>query len=94
VRLDVLATILSMSKRQGFRCCWGGHLFASNVGVLPTEPDGYSLDARLVLSIPKKRFSRHYRKRQRQLRHKLLHACCPDVTGNSVPTIDTRTQGR
>lgn len=75
-------------------CCWGGHLFASNVGVLPTEPDGCILDARVVFSIPKKELSRHLKKRRRQLRHKLLHACCPNVTNDVAPTIDVRAQRR
>jgi hypothetical protein len=77
--------------------CWSGHLFASNVGVLPTEPDGCILDPGLVLSVPSKDFGRkckHKRRRLRRLRHALLHDCCPNVTNDVAPTIDARTQRR
>lgn len=75
-------------------CCWGGHFFASNVGMLPTEPDGCVLDPRVVLSFPKEGLSRHRKKRLRQLRRELLHACCPNVTNDVAPTVDARTQRR
>lgn len=72
-------------------CCWGGHFFASNVGVLPTEPDGCTLDPRLVLGVPSKDFGRRRKHRLRQLRRALLHSCCPIVT-DDAPTIDVRVQ--
>jgi len=71
----------------------GGHLFASNVGVLPTEPDGCVLDPGVVLSVPSKDLGRG-RKRRRRLRHALLHDCCPNVTNDVAPTVDSRTQRR
>lgn len=74
--------------------CWGGHLFASNVGVLPTEPDGCILDPRVVISIPLRDLGRpcKLRRRRRRLRHLLLTACCPNVTRDVAPTIDARVQ--
>ncbi len=74
--------------------CWGGHLFASNVGVLPTEPDGCILDPRIVLSVPSKDFGCKRKRRRRRLRHALLHACCPNETNDVAPTVDARTQRR
>jgi len=76
------------------RCCWGGHLFASNVGIFPTVPDGCVLDPKIVLSIPTKDLSRKFKRRQRQLRRKLLHDCCPNETNDVAPTVDARTQRR
>jgi hypothetical protein len=75
-------------------CCWGGHLFASNVGVLPTEPDGCVLDPGVVLSVPSKNFGRPCKRRRSRLRRALLHACCPNVTNDVAPTVDARTQRR
>jgi hypothetical protein len=75
-------------------CCWGGHLFASNVGVLPTVPDGCLLNARVVLSIPTKDLGCKPKRRRRRLRRALLHSCCPNVTNDVAPTIDARTQRR
>ena len=68
-------------------------MFASNVGVLPTIPDGCVLDARLVLAIPKKAFGRKLKRRRRRMRYALLHSCCPNVTNDVAPTIDGRSQG-
>lgn len=74
------------------RCCWGGHLFASNVGVLPTEPDACILDPRLILSIPARDLGRRLRRRRRRLRRELLRCDC-NVT-SALPTEDTCTQRR
>jgi hypothetical protein len=75
------------------RCCWGGHYFASNVGILPTEPDACILNPRLVLSIPTKDLGRKFKRRRRRLRRYLLR-CHRDVTSDVAPTVDARTQGR
>lgn len=75
-------------------CCWGGYLFASNVGVLPTEPNGCTLDPGLVLSVPSKKFGRPCRRRKDRLRRALLRDCCPDVTNDVAPTVDARSQSR
>lgn len=74
------------------RCCWGGFLFASNVGVLPTVPDGCVLDPRVVISIPKKDLGHKGKIRRKRLRHALLHDCCRDVTRDVAPTIDARSR--
>jgi hypothetical protein len=58
-----------MPKRR----CWTGHLFASNVGVLPTVFSG--VNPKLVVSMPTDELSRHRRKRLRQLRRELLRNC-------------------
>ena len=84
-----LATLACMKH-----CCWAGHLFASNVGVLPTVPDGCILDPRIVLSVPSKDFGTRLKKRQRRLRHALTHDCCPNETNDVAPTVDVRTQRR
>lgn len=76
------------------RRCWGGFFFASNVGVLPTIPDGCILDPRVVLAIPKKDLSHKGKIRRKRLRHAILHACCPNETNDVAPTIDARTQRR
>lgn len=81
-----IATLVFMKR------CWGGHYFASNVGVLPTVADRCLLTPRLVLSIPKRSLGRKAKERRRRLRCALLHACHRDVTRDVAPTIDARTQ--
>ncbi len=81
--------LLVMSKHR----CWDGHLFASNVGVLPTEPDGCVLDPRLVLSIPNKDLGHSRRRRRRRLQRELFRCDCNE-TNDVAPTIDARTQRR
>jgi hypothetical protein len=75
-------------------CCWGGHLFASNVGVLPAVPDGCVLDPGVVLSVPSADFGHRGHRRRKRLRHALLHDCSPNVTNDVAPTVDARTQRR
>lgn len=72
--------------------CWGGHYFASNVGVLPTVPDGCVLKSRLVLSLPKRAFGRKAKERRRRLRFALLHDCARNVTFDVAPTVNARSQ--
>jgi hypothetical protein len=74
------------------RCCWGGHLFASNVGVLPTEHAICTLDPRLILSVPTRDLGRKLSRRRRRLRRELRRCDC-DIT-SLVPTTDTCTQRR
>lgn len=80
-----------MSKRS---CCWGGHLFANNVGVLPRVPDGCTLSPRLVLSIPTKVLGCPCKlsQRRRRLQYLLITACCPNVTRDVAPTVDARVE--
>lgn len=73
--------------------CWDGHLFASNVGILPTVPDACTLNPGLILSIPVKDLGRGRRRRRRRLRRGLLRCDCV-VTSNVAPTIANRTQRR
>ena len=71
-------------------CCYTGHYFASNVGVLPVE--GCLISQRHIFSRPKKKFSRRFRKRFWEMRKELL-SCVPNPTLCYVPTIDSRFVG-
>lgn len=65
-------------------------MFASNVGVLPTKPDGCVLDPGIVLSIPDDDLGRRCRKRRKKLRRELLRCACNETIG-ARPTVDART---
>jgi hypothetical protein len=73
--------------------CWGGHLFASNVGVLPTVPDACTLSPRLILSVPTKDLGRKLKRRRRRLRRELLR-CDINVTRDVAPTSNACVQRR
>lgn len=88
-RFCLLGGLGRRTKRHG----WGGHFFASNVGVLPTESDACTLDPRLILSIPTKDLGRRFKRRRRRLRRELLRSDV-NVTRDVAPTANACVQRR
>lgn len=76
-------------------CCWNGHLFASNVGVLPTV-DGRTRK-RVVISVPVRSLGHRcdLEEKRDYLRCRLLTCCrCPSMgyTVGGAPQIRVYTE--